>query len=649
MSAMEANTKWMSRTKVVLLMLCLVAAVSLTVTVFHVYDQNQQLNNQDFVTTGNLKEAFQLKIEIGYISAASNWLKNLIFNGFWGGRNGPTNSEIISGGENHEGLDLDLDRRVISPNLSSCHDSHAVPDGTMINCCPPKPESEEDIIDFELPAPSTLRVRRPAHLLDDEYIAKYEKAVAIMRSLPYTDPRSFKRQANLHCIYCTGSYNQKYSNSIPFYVHRNWYFFPWHRMFLYFHEKILGDLIGDENFTLPFWQWDTPEGMSFPSMYMKGALVDKERNPSHLSPQSTVDLSYHYNETELSRGDLISSNLAFLYNQFVSAATTYELFMGCPFKVGEAGECYALGTMEAAPHDTVHGWVGKLSNNYHQNMGAFFSAARDPTFFAHHANIDRIWEVWRKLGNYKRDIVDPDWLNAYFYFHNEKSQLVRIRVHQILNITAMGYRYQKVDLPWLNVKPKPSVSPKNAQNKPKMNMKNYSTGGSDQELNNVLQLVTEKSSCFEPNGRTLDNNLKVRVYRPRKNRSKKDMEEEEEILVVYGIDVKTDMFVKFDVFINLGLDGCEKTSDINLGPESREFAGTYVKLHDGVRKVMNEGETMTERKSKTDLKLGISELLKDLEADEDESILVTLVPRNGSGVNTTIDGARIDFMPRYTQ
>ncbi|KAI3877993.1 hypothetical protein MKW92_003973 [Papaver armeniacum] len=482
--------------------------------------------------------------QLRYISVASEWVKNIIFNGFLGARGEiwHRNSEMMR--------ELDLDRRVISPDLSTCHDSFAVPGKPIIvNCCPPKPESEEAVIDFELPPPSALRVRRPAHL----------KAVAIIKSLPNTDPRSFQRQANMHCLYCTGSYNQKYSKTINVDIHNTWYFFPWHRMMIYFHEKILASLIGEENFTLPFWQWDTPDGMAMPKY----------------------------------------QNLAFMYNQMVSAAQTSELFMGCPFKVGEAGFCLMPGTMEIAPHDTMHSWVGSNKNPDREDMGVFYSAARDPSFYAHHTNIDRLWD---------------------------KSQLVRVRVHQIMNITKMGYRYQKVDLPWLNVKPKPSVPPKTARNKLKLYMKN----AADQELNNMPQNATTNSienSCFEPNGRTLDTNVRVRVHRPKAGRSKEDKGKEEEVLVVYGIHVKKDMYLKFDVYINLVPD-----DDINLGPESRELAGIYVNLRHG-----------------SHLKLGISELLEDLEADEDDSILVTLVPRSESGFHTTIDGIRIDYIPRYSR
>ncbi|MCL7025808.1 hypothetical protein MKW94_007259 [Papaver nudicaule] len=126
------------------------------------------------------------------------------------------------------------------------------------------------------------------------------------------------------------------------------------------------------------------------------------------------------------------------------------------------------------------------------------------------------------------------------------------------------------------------------------------------------------------------------------------MEELEEILVVYGIDVETDVYSKFDIYVNLVLDGSEKGSNINLGPQFREYAGTYINLPDGFRTITNEGDTTIKRR-KTNLKLGISELLRDLEADEDDSILVTLVPKSDSGRNTTVGGVRIDYLPRYTQ
>ncbi|CAL9021944.1 unnamed protein product [Prunus brigantina] len=53
------------------------------------------------------------------------------------------------------------------------------------------------------------------------------------------------------------------------------------------------------------------------------------------------------------------------------------------------------GIVERAPHNTMHKWVGSNFQPKREDMGAFYSAARDPTFYAHQANIDRLWELVR--------------------------------------------------------------------------------------------------------------------------------------------------------------------------------------------------------------------------------------------------------------
>uniref|UniRef100_A0A6V7QYJ0 Tyrosinase copper-binding domain-containing protein n=1 Tax=Ananas comosus var. bracteatus TaxID=296719 RepID=A0A6V7QYJ0_ANACO len=83
-------------------------------------------------------------------------------------------------------------------------------------------------------------------------------------------------------------------------------------------------------------------------------------------------------------------------------------------------------------------------------MGAFYSAGRDPIFFAHHGNIDRLWYLWRGLGSTHQDFTDPDWLNSTFLFYDENAQLVRVRVQDCLDTDALRYTYQDVDIPWNN-------------------------------------------------------------------------------------------------------------------------------------------------------------------------------------------------------
>ncbi|KAI3968541.1 hypothetical protein MKX01_007851 [Papaver californicum] len=501
-------------------------------------------------------------------------------------------------------------RIVLSPNLTTCHQS--LSDANRpVYCCPPKEETLEPI---------------PAHLVDADYIAKYNKAINIMKSLPYEDPRNFIRQANMHCLYCTGSYNQQHSDTL-LKIHRTWLFFPWHRMVLYFHEQILGSLIGDENFALPFWNWDSPDGMFIPDMYLNGPMADMQRESSHLPPQ-VADINYDYVESGLGTSDQIPTNVALMYNQMVSGAKKAELFMGCRYKAGEHGFCDGPGTIELAPHNPLHAWVGSNSNSEREDLGAFFTAARDPIFYAHHSNVDRLWNLWNELGGNKPSIEDTDWLESTFFFHNEKSQLVRIKVRDVLDTSKLRYTYENVENVWLTSRPKPSVPPKIARHILKMK-----DNENNPFLSNSNQVIV--SSDIGLNGRRLDTTIRVKLHRPKTHRSKIEKEQEEEILVIYGINIKKDMYVKFNVYVNA-------VDETTIGPESREFAGTFVNMKRGVRIVMDKEDMVVHRK--TVFKVGITELLEDLEADDDQTIFVTLVPRGGTCINTSIDGVRVEYM-----
>ena len=59
--------------------------------------------------------------------------------------------------------------------------------------------------------PETPRVRPAAHRMTPEYLAKYKLAIQKMKELDTTDPddpRGFAQQANVHCAYCNGPYDQ---------------------------------------------------------------------------------------------------------------------------------------------------------------------------------------------------------------------------------------------------------------------------------------------------------------------------------------------------------------------------------------------------------------------------------------------------------
>ncbi|XP_021902219.1 LOW QUALITY PROTEIN: polyphenol oxidase, chloroplastic-like [Carica papaya] len=213
------------------------------------------------------------------------------------------------------------------------------------------------IIDFKLPSSKApLRVRSAAHLVDKAYIAKYEKAIELMKALPPDDPRSFMQQANVHCAYCAGAYEQVGFPGVELQVHFSWLFFPFHRYYLYFYEKILGKLIGDPIFALPFWNWDTPLGMTMPAIFTnpKSPLYDPLRDAKH-QPPTLADLDYGGVDPTMPGDELIKDNLVIMYRQMVSGAKLPRLFFGKPIRAGdEPNEGKEGGTIERSPHNNLH-------------------------------------------------------------------------------------------------------------------------------------------------------------------------------------------------------------------------------------------------------------------------------------------------------
>lgn len=499
---------------------------------------------------------------------------------------------------------------VSTPDISKCGKA----DTTTDNCCPPK---STNIINFKLPpSNSSLRVRPAAHLADDAYIAKYSKAIELMKALPADDPRSFMNQANVHCAYCDGAYDQVGFPNLDLQIHNSWLFFPFHRYYLYFYEKILGKLIDDPTFALPFWNWDSPPGMQMPPMFAKpnSPLYDKLRNANH-QPPTLLDLDY--NETDddqtTTKKDQISSNLTIMYRQMVSNGKTSKLFLGSPYRAGDEPEP-GSGSIENTPHNPVHLWCGDNTQPNLENMGNFYSAGRDPIFFAHHSNIDRMWTIWRTLGGKRTNFTEPDWLDSAFLFYDENANLVRVKVRDCLDTKNLGYVYQDVEIPWQNSKP----SPRNLAKK-----RVAKAFGVAQAAELKRKLIPRNVFPI-----VLDRVISTVVPRPKKSRSKKEKEEEEEVLVVDNIEFERDARVKFDVYIN------EDEDEMPIGPDNSEFAGSFV----NVPHKHKHGKKM-----KTSLRLGLTDLLEDLGAEDDDSVVVTLVPKFGKGL-ARIGGIKIDFV-----
>nr|GLL47816.1 polyphenol oxidase I, chloroplastic-like [Ipomoea trifida] len=484
------------------------------------------------------------------------------------------------------------DTAIQAPDVTKCHYPADLPDNADVpdTCCPPVPAVT--ISDYQLPAGGAMRTRVPAHLASDEFITKYENALSAMRNLDPSHPHSFTQQANIHCAYCNAGYQQVDFPSEVIQVHNSWLFFPFHRWYLYFYEKILGKLINDPTFALPYWNWDNESGMTMPNMFMTStsSLYDANRNANYFPP-AIIDLNYAGSDRGLTDDELIKENLVAMYRSMVTNATTSDLFMGQKYVAGDAPDP-GQGSMENIPHTPVHRWVGDSVNQPNgEDMGNFYSAGRDPLFYSHHANVDRMWVIWQQqLGG--KNFTDDAWLDASFLFYDENENPVRVYVKDCLDNTKMGYEYQPSALPWVNSKPAAS-----------------STAG--------LAAASTALSVTDVFPVTLDDKaVQVKVGRSKTSRTEDEKGQEEEVLVIGGIEVSADQYVRFDVYVN---DDEQPAG----GKDKPQYVGGFAHLPQ---------KQQSSTKTTTSLRLGLNEVLADLGVEEEDTILVTLVPTVGGGV-----------------
>lgn len=268
-----------------------------------------------------------------------------------------------------------------------------------------------------------------AHMLKS-----YAKAVRAMLALPPSDPRSWYRQAIVHTLDCP---------------HGNWWFLPWHRGYLGWFEQVCRELSGDPRFTLPYWDWtaeqQVPAGMfddvldpNHPAYTAKGEdferlLAGAAANAGYWSmPGGTFESRSQFSQL-LTRRIRFEQDLLFdivhdpsgrmFFDQpgargirreqpgfslatadAVSPATIRTALAAPDFqsfaspRSANHSTMAGYGVLEARPHNSIHRCVGSRDCNFTEARGfmADMLSPVDPIFFLHHANIDRLWDVWTR-------------------------------------------------------------------------------------------------------------------------------------------------------------------------------------------------------------------------------------------------------------
>jgi tyrosinase len=195
------------------------------------------------------------------------------------------------------------------------------------------------------------------------------------------------------------------------------FFLPWHRMFVYFFEQIIRKVSGDASFTLPYWDY-TKTGSTYaviPPDFTKagdptyGPLFVKERN------------------TGVNAGNPIAA----------PGDLNLDALKECNYSQNGAVEGFCL-KLDSELHGSVHDDTGNG-----MNMASIEWAANDPVFWAHHCNIDRLWASWNAAG--RKNPTDSSFLLKKFVFADTNGNKVEATVQDFLDITKLGYSYERLE------------------------------------------------------------------------------------------------------------------------------------------------------------------------------------------------------------
>jgi hypothetical protein len=278
-------------------------------------------------------------------------------------------------------------------------------------------------------------------------LAKYAKAIEIMRTLPDYDTHSWTWWWNTHWIKGPPAFLWDYSRKKKTEViaalpkeyqadaeavwdgcqahpynpsnpeqYQQWYFLPWHRLMLYEFEGVIREVLHDDDFTLPYWNPVT------------GNEADLVVPAVFRDPGSTL-----YNGTRwpwVNGGERIDV----LYKDWINLDALNEtIYIDSP-----TGNVGFNPRLDLNPHFLTHLALGG-------DMADFATVGGDPMFYLHHANIDRIWESWNQLGN--KNPTDPKYLNRTFAYGDRSGKRVDLPVSAGDRTAQLGYEYDSYEKP----------------------------------------------------------------------------------------------------------------------------------------------------------------------------------------------------------
>jgi tyrosinase len=257
----------------------------------------------------------------------------------------------------------------------------------------------------------------------DPTLQEYAEAVAIMKGRSANDPTSWSYQAAIHGT--QSMQNKPLWNGCQ---HGTWFFVSWHRMYLYYFERIVRAAVvqagGSADWALPFWDYGAGGQQATLPPAFRNPTVGGQPNSLFAQRNAGINAGNALPPQVTSAAHALSRRRFTGVTQFGGGITPPQQFDG------------GTGALEQTPHNDVHGMVGGL-------MGVITTAAADPIFWLHHCNIDRLWHVWnRNDPAHHKDPTDARWTGHSFSFFDANGSQVHKKASDVVDIRLqLGYVY----------------------------------------------------------------------------------------------------------------------------------------------------------------------------------------------------------------
>jgi tyrosinase len=283
-------------------------------------------------------------------------------------------------------------------------------------------------------------------------IQAYASAIAVMQKVSVddpADPTGWLYQAAVHAV-PTGEQGDAYRDQCQ---HQSWYFLPWHRMYLVYFERIVRAKISTlatvaddvkQTWALPYWNYGRGgRYATLPPAFRAEKTPSGAANPLYVAQRKPQVNAGYGLPTGIITAKVALGDLPFS----VDALPGMTAGFGGPVTGWHHNPTNdgSFGDLEQTPHNDVHVYIGGNRGF----MTRFETAPRDPIFWLHHANLDRLWTVWLGEQNPQRsNPTESAWLDESFKFHDEHGNSVSSTPGGVVDtVRDLGYSYEEAAPP----------------------------------------------------------------------------------------------------------------------------------------------------------------------------------------------------------